>query len=102
MIGNPRVSNADNLIGFTIRARNDTLLAPAGKARIFKEDGPPANYSCGNRRVCDLLYILNNGAYNMNKMIRRHNKIQDTRYLSRSNHKAQKSERKRDNYKQRN
>jgi hypothetical protein len=102
MIDNQRASNADNLIGFTIRARNDILSAPARKARILKEDGPPANYSCGNRRFCDLLYIFNNGAYKMNKMIRRHNKIQDARYLSLNNHKAQKSERKGDNDKQRN
>jgi hypothetical protein len=49
-ISNPRTPNADSLIRFTLRARNDTLWTPAIKAIIFKENGPNTSCSCGNRR----------------------------------------------------
>jgi hypothetical protein len=44
---------------------------------IFKENGPDTSCSCGNRRFCDLLDILNNCAYNLKEMTVRHNMIQE-------------------------
>jgi hypothetical protein len=44
---------------------------------IFKENGPDTSCSCGNRRFCDLLHILNNCAYNLKEMTVRHNMIQE-------------------------
>jgi hypothetical protein len=76
-ISNPKAPNADSLIRFTSRARNDTLWRPARKVMIFKENGPDTSCSCGNRRFCDLLYILNNCAYNLKEMTVRHNMIQE-------------------------
>jgi hypothetical protein len=76
-ISNTRAPNADSLIGFTLRARNDTLWTSARKAMVFKENGPDTSCSCGNRRFCDLLHILNNCASNLKKMIVRHNMIQE-------------------------
>jgi hypothetical protein len=77
LISNLRAPNADSLIGFTLRARNDTLWTPARKAMIFKENGPDTSCSCVNRRFCDLLHILNNCAYNLKEMTVRHNMIQE-------------------------
>jgi hypothetical protein len=76
-ISNPKTPNADSLIRFTLRARNDTLWAPAIKAMIFKDSGIDTNCTCGNRRFCGHLHILNNCAYNMKEMITRHNTIQE-------------------------
>jgi uncharacterized protein with NRDE domain len=76
-ISNPKAPNADNLIGFALRARNLTLWTSARKALIFKENGPETSYSCGNRRFCDLLHILNNCTYNLKEMTVRHNMIQE-------------------------
>jgi hypothetical protein len=76
-ISNPKAPNSDSLIRFTLKARNDTLWTPARKAMIFKNDGPDTRCTCGNRRFCDLLHILNNCAYNMEKMTVRHNMIQE-------------------------
>jgi hypothetical protein len=76
-ISNLKSPNADSLIRFTLRARNDTLWTPARKAMIFKENGPETNCSCWNRRFCDLLHILNNCAYNLKEMTVRHNMIQE-------------------------
>jgi hypothetical protein len=44
---------------------------------IFKNEGTDTRCTCGNRRFCDLLYILNNCAYNMKEMTERHNMIQE-------------------------
>jgi hypothetical protein len=76
-ISNPRVPNADSLIRFTLRARNDTLWTSPRKAMIFKEKGSDTSCSCGNRRFCDLLHILNNCVYNLNETAVRHNMIQE-------------------------
>jgi hypothetical protein len=46
-ISNSKAPNADSLIRFTLRARNETLWTPARKAMIFKEKGPVASCSCG-------------------------------------------------------
>jgi hypothetical protein len=74
-ISNPKAPNADSLIRFTLRARNDTLWTPGRKAIIFKESGIDTKCSCGNRRFWDLLHILNNCAYNLKEMAMRHNLI---------------------------
>jgi hypothetical protein len=76
-INNPKPLNAESLIMFSLRARNDTFWTPARKAMIFKENGPDTSCSCGNRRFCDLLHILNNYTYNLKKMTVRHNMIQE-------------------------
>jgi hypothetical protein len=76
-ISNPKAPNADSLIKFTLGARNDTLWTPARKAMIFKNQGIDTSCTCGNRRFCDLLHILNNCAYNMKEMTERHNMIQE-------------------------
>jgi hypothetical protein len=76
-ISNPKAPNADSLMRFTIRARNDTLWTPARKAMIFKNEGFDTRCSCGNHRFCDLLHILNNCPYNMKEMTQRHNMIQE-------------------------
>jgi hypothetical protein len=76
-IRNPKAPNADSLIRFILRARNDTLWTPARKAMIFKDNGPGTSCSCVNRRFCDLLNILNNCAYNLKEMRVRHNMIQE-------------------------
>jgi hypothetical protein len=76
-ISNPKAPNADSLIRFTLRARNDTLWTPARKAMIFKDYGIDTKCTCGNRRFCDLLHILNNCAYNLKEMTMRHNMIQE-------------------------
>jgi hypothetical protein len=76
-ISNPKEPNADSLIRFTLRAKNDTLWTRARKAMIFKERGLDTNCSCGNRRFCDLLHILNNSAYNLKEMTSRPNMIQE-------------------------
>jgi hypothetical protein len=81
-IGNPRAPNSDNLIKFIIRARNDTLWASARKTIIFKEKGSSTSCTCGNKRFCNLLHILNNWTYNMKEMKTRHNTIQDLRVES--------------------
>jgi hypothetical protein len=75
-ISNPKAPNADSLIRFTLRARNDTLWTSARKAIIFKEMDRILT-ACGNRRFCDLLHILNNCAYNLKEMTVRHNMIQE-------------------------
>jgi hypothetical protein len=69
--------NADCLIRFTLRARNDTLWEPARKAMILEETGSDTSCSCGNRRFCDLLNILNNCAYNLKEMTVRRNVTQE-------------------------
>jgi hypothetical protein len=76
-ISNPKAPNADSLTRFTLRASNDSLWTPARKAMIFKENGSATSCSCGNRRFCDLLHILNNSAYNLKEMTVRHNMIQE-------------------------
>jgi hypothetical protein len=76
-ISNSKAPNADSLIRFTLRARNDTLWTPARKAMIFKNVGIDTKCTCGNRRFCHLLHILNNCAYNMKEMTERHNLIQE-------------------------
>jgi hypothetical protein len=76
-ISNAKAPNADSLIRFTLRARNDTLWTSARKTVIFKENGPDTSCSCVNRRFCDLLYTLNNCAYNLKEMPVRHNMIQE-------------------------
>jgi hypothetical protein len=86
-ISNPRAPNADSLIRFTLRTRNDTLWTPARKAMTFKEDGPDTSCSCWNRRFCDLLYILNNCAYNLKEMTVRHNMIQEVLVEAIKNHR---------------
>jgi hypothetical protein len=77
-ISNPKAPNADSLIRFTLRARNDMLWMPARKAMIFKNEGFETRCTCENRRFCDLLQILNNCAYNLKEMTIRHNMIQET------------------------
>jgi hypothetical protein len=64
------------LIRFPIRVRNDTLWTPARKATIFKKEGPSPSCMRVNKRLCDLLHILNNCAFNMKKMTVRYNMIQ--------------------------
>jgi hypothetical protein len=59
-----------------MRARNDTLWRSARKATMLKEDGPPPSCTCGNKRFCHLLHILNNCIYNMKETTVRHNVIQ--------------------------
>jgi hypothetical protein len=76
-ISNSKAPNADSLIRFTLRARNDTLWTPARKAATFKENEPATSCSCGSRKFCDLLHILNNCAYNLKEMTVRHNMIQE-------------------------
>jgi hypothetical protein len=76
-ISKPKTPNADSLIIFTLRARNDTLWTSARKAMIFKNEGIDRKCTCGNRRFCDLLHILNNCAYNMKEITERHNMIQE-------------------------
>jgi hypothetical protein len=76
-ISNPKAPNADRLIRFTLRARNDTLWTPARKAMIFKDSGIDTKCTCGNRKFCDLLHILNNCGYNLKEMTVRHNMIQE-------------------------
>jgi hypothetical protein len=75
-IGNPKVLNADSLIRFTKRARNDTLWTSARKLMIYKEDGLPSSRTCGNKRFCDLFYILKNYTYTMKEKTGRQNMIQ--------------------------
>jgi hypothetical protein len=76
-LSNPKAPNADSLIRFTRRARNDTLWTPARKTMIFKENETYTSCSNGNRRLCDLLHILNNCTYNLKEMTVRHNMMQE-------------------------
>jgi hypothetical protein len=70
---NAPMSNA--LIRFALRCRNDTLWTPARKALIYGGNFDPC-CKCGNHRYADLLHIINNCAFNMEKMTKRHNMIQ--------------------------
>jgi hypothetical protein len=67
-------------------------MATMGKAMIFKEKGPDTSCSCGNRRFCDLLHILNNCAYNLKEMAVRHNMIQEVLAEAIRKHRKAKTE----------
>jgi hypothetical protein len=69
------ISNANTR--FANRARNETLWKPAMKAMIFKEQDYEDNCDCGNHRTCNLRHNLNNCNFNIVRMTKRRDMLQE-------------------------